>query len=156
VNYDPLIKLVAGYIGRDLKLPRFWSTQREDPVPSYPAEISPWIEGQMQALARRIMHELGVLRKPSLKRLRWTGPVFRDNGSAIYIRIFDNQITPPCDAWTKELKLYKYVVTPVVTVEDHHDYLVLTDRSEYRVYECRVCTGSFHVAKTWMWKPIWI
>lgn len=119
-------------------------------------EISPRVEGKVQAFTRRIRHKLGVFGQPNLKSLRWTGPVYRDNGSAIYIRIFDNQITPPCDVWREELKLYNYVVTPVVTVEDHHDYVVLANRSEYRIYQCGVCTGAFHVAKTWMWRPIWV
>lgn len=120
------------------------------------AEISPWVEGKVQALARLIANKLGVLRQPSLKRLRWTGPVYRNDGSAIYVRIFDSQITPPCDAWRKELKLNHYVITPVVTVEDHHDYVVMANRFEYRAYECVICTGTFHIAQTWMWRPIWI
>lgn len=121
-----------------------------------PTEISPWIEGKVESLARLVAHKLGVLRKPSLKRLRWAGPVFRDDGSSVYIRIFDNQITPPCDAWREELKLDHYVITPVVTVENHHDFIVMANRSEYRVYQCRICTGAFHVAQTWMWRPIWV
>lgn len=122
----------------------------------YLTEISPWIEGKVQALTRLIWHKLGVLRQPSLKRLRWTGPVYRHDGSAIYIRIFDNQISPPCNAWREELKLHNYVVSPVVTIENHHDIVVMAHRSEYRVYECAICTGAFHVAKTWMWRPIWV
>ena len=120
----------------------------------YPAEISTRVEGKVQALARLIRHELGLVGKPSLKRLRWTGPVFRDDGSSVYIRIFDNQIIPPCEEWVKELKERKYVIGPVAAVIQHRDFIVLPHRTEYRTYECSKCVGAFHIAKTWMWYPI--